>query len=334
MGYSTAPDGTRLVAQREFVLGQAKILRTDDGSAAMNVNGLAVGAPVVVWNGTGAADTGGDWTHEAQGTETAESMRSGTNGMDSGVRSAGQDTRFDSGTNQDIAGLYDTLQFWMQPKAYPVDSDFKVKFKTSGGSNPGNTLSIEGYVTNMDLDVWQQVSIPIADFDLGADVAQLEFTYGSKGGQHFWLDDVELINAAEGGPYTFRIAAPDATKRYHVSMLVIVLSGPSSGWSSTAFANISGGLTNGLLLRQKKLSTAEVLWSLNSQDNVDLFGRFHPQDDITFDDSVLLVGFMVKPGKSSIVVTDDDVLEIIVRDDLSSLASARAFVHYGVEEVG
>jgi hypothetical protein len=82
------------------------------------------------------------------------------------------------------------------------------------------------------------------------------------------------------------------------------------------------------------LSTAEVLWSLNSKDNVDLFGRFHPQDDIIFADSVMLIGFMIKPGKASVVVTDDDVLEFVVRDNLSTITQGRAFAHYGVEEVG
>ena len=332
MGYPKSSDGTPLNAPPEWTLGQAKFLRTDDGSSILNINGAAVGTPEVIWNGTGVADTGGDWDHEAQGTETAESMYSGTNGMDSGVRSAGQDTRFDYGSNQDIAGSYDTLEFWMQPKAYPVDSDLRLRWKTSGGSVKGSTLSVNDYVTDMDLDVWQKVTIPIADFGITDDVAKIEFEYGAKGGQHFWFDDITLLNAGGGGPYTFQVAAPDATKKYHVSMLVFLVSGPSSGWSSTSFASISA-LVSGFLLRHRKLSTAEVLWSINSKDNTDLFGRYHPQDDIVFSDNTLLVGFMIKPGKASIVITDDEVLEIVIRDDLSDLTTARAFVHYGVEEV-
>jgi hypothetical protein len=115
-------------------------------------------------------------------------------------------------------------------------------------------------------------------------------------------------------------------------MLVVLLGGASSGWDSDTFANVTT-LTNGLLLRHRRISDGEVLWSFNSKDNVDLFGRYHPQDDIEFADGTLLVGFMVKPGSSSVVVTDDEVLEFVVRDDLSGLVSARAFVHYGVEVV-
>ena len=78
-------------------------------------------------------------------------------------------------------------------------------------------------------------------------------------------------------------------------------------------------------MRQRRISDGEILWKFNSKDNVDLFGRYHPQDDIEFADGNLLVGFMVKPGKASVVVTDDVVLELVVRDDLSALANARGF---------
>jgi len=112
----------------------------------------------------------------------------------------------------------------------------------------------------------------------------------------------------------------------------LLLSGPSSGWSSDTFANTTA-LVNGLLLRHRRISTAEVLWAINSKDNTDLFGRFHPQDDITFADNELLIGFMIKPGTASVVITNDDVLEFVVRDNLSGISEARAFVHYGVEVV-
>jgi hypothetical protein len=260
-------------------------------------------------------------------------MHSGTNGWDSSPTSAGQTTEFDNGAELDIDGTYDTLSFWMQPKAYPVDSNLQVLWKASGGSTKGNVLNVADYVTNFDLDVWQQVTIPIADFAITDDVSKIHFKYASKGGQQFWYDDIELNTSAGGGPFTFQVAAPDANTRYHLTMAVIVVSAPSSGWNPTAFANITSGLASGLLFRHRKLSTGTTLWSVNSKDNVDLFGRFHPQDDITFADGTLLVGFMIKPGKASVVISDDEVLEILVRDNLSSLTNVRAFAHYGLEVV-
>jgi len=116
--------------------------------------------------------------------------------------------------------------------------------------------------------------------------------------------------------------------------MVVTIAAPASGWNSSAFANIAGGLTNGLLLRQRKLSTSETLWQINAKNNIDLFGRYHPQESFEFANGELLVGFMIKPGQNaSVVVTDDAVLEYVVRDNFSTLNNMRAFLHYGVEVI-
>lgn len=318
-------DGTLEVARHSLRLGQSKFLRVDDGLEVMNVNGLAAGSPVVIWNGEATY-----WTPGDQGSEESYAAHSGTNGWDSSPTSLGQDTKFDHGDNMDIT-QYGTLSFWMQPKAYPEGAALQVLWKTAGGLTKGNVLSVEDYVTNMDLDVWQKVTIPIEDFALPVDVDKVMFKYASHGGQQFWFDDIELTASAGGGPHTYRVAAPDATERYHLTMAVLILAGVSDGWNSDAFVNIVA-LDNGLLFRQRRISTAEILWSLNSRDNADLFGRFHPQDDIIFADDVMMMGFMLKPGNASVTITDDDVLEFVVRDNLTMISQVRAFAHYGIEE--
>lgn len=315
------------VLQSEFTLGQTRFLRTDDGSAALNINGTAAGTPVPIWDGEGTY-----WTPGDQGSPTTESAKTGTYGWDSGSTSLGQDSKFSYGSNQDVTA-YDTLSFWMQPKAYPSGSNLEVLWKTAAGTTKGNVLNVADYVTDMDLDVWQQVEIPIADFSLPDDVDRVLFKYASKGGQQFWFDDIQLNTSAGGGPYVFQVAPPDNTQRWHMSMLVIEMAGLTAGWASGAFGTVAGGLANGLLLRHRRLSTGTVLWALNSKDNVDLFGRYHPQDDISFSDDTTLIGFMVKPGKASVLITTDDVLEIVVRDNLSTITQMRAFCHYGVEAV-
>ena len=98
--------------------------------------------------------------------------------------------------------------------------------------------------------------------------------------------------------------------------------------------DVAAGLLRGVICRHRKKSTSEVLWKFVSKNNLQLFGQFHPQDAFTFADSEMLVGFMVKPGKASVIITDDDVLEFVVRDDLSSIGEMRAYCHYGVEGIG
>jgi hypothetical protein len=328
-GENRAGDGTLTTSQQILTLGQTAFTRTDNGTEQLGVNGLAAGAAVVAWNGTGIGDTGGDWTPSGQGSETAGSMRSGTNGWDTGVTAGSNLTKFDSGADQDIAGTYDTLSFWMQPKAYPAGSNLKIRWKTNGGGNAGGAeLDITNYVTDFDLNVYQKVTIPIGDFGLTGDADKIQFKFAGAGGQHFWFDDIELNTSAGGGPFTFRAQAP-VGECWHVSMLVVMLSGPTVDWLITNFAN-TASLTNGLLIRSRKISTGEVSWTLNCKDNIDLFGRFHPQDDIEFSDGTLLVGFMVKPGLASVIISDDEVVEVVVRDDLAG-TSGRAFAHYGVE---
>jgi hypothetical protein len=311
----------------EFELGKAKFLRTDIGAELMNVNGLAPGGTTSIWTGDATF-----WTLEANGTAETYAAHDGTYGLDSGLRSAGQETRFDNGANIDIAGLYQNVKFWMQPKAYPSGSSLRVRWRTAGGGTPGNLLNVADYVPNMDLNEWQQVTIPIADFALNDDVAKLVLVYALKGGQQFWFDTFELIAAGAGGPYTFRAEAP-AGERWHVGLLNMIMSAGSTGWNSNAFGNIAGGLAQGLILRKKVLSTGEVLWAFTFKNNVELFGQLVPSYDFTFANSELMVNFSMKPDPASLVVTDGEVLEFMVRDNISSLTNLRAYLHYGKEPV-
>lgn len=309
----------------KYELGKAKFLRTDIGTEQMNVNGLAPGGNTVIWDGEGTY-----WTLEGYGTKETYAKHAGTYGLDSGVRAAGNETRFDHGSNINIAGLYQNLTFWMQPKAFPSGSSLKVLWRTSGGNNPGNTLKVEDYVPNMDLNVWQQVTIPISDFALGADVAKLVVNYTLKGSQQFYFDDFNLVAAGAGGPYTFRVAAP-AGEAWYVGLVNVIVSAGSTGWNSDAFANIAGGLAQGLILRHKVLSTGDVPLSLTFKKNIEMFGQMVPSYDFTFANSELMVNFSLKPEPATIMLTDDEVMEFVVRDNLSSLTNMRAYLHYGKE---
>jgi hypothetical protein len=333
MGYIKNVDGSRIMALRELALGRIAFTRIDDGSEIMNIDGRAAGSPVNLWNGTGVDDTGSDWTVSGTGSETAESKKNGTNGWDTGVADKSTMTVFDYGSMTDIDGYYSSLDFWIQPKAYPGQG-MRIRWVDDNNDQVGGQVWVDDYVDNMDLDSWKFVSIPIDDFNLdGYDVQKLQFRYRKVAGQRYWFDDISIISAAAGGPYKFRIVAPDANTRYHLSMAVVLISAPEDGWNSSSFANISDGLLRGMIMRHKRLSTGDTLWKFTTKNNIQLFGQFHPQESFAFADNKLLVGFMVKPGKASVIITDDDVLEFVVRDDLRDITEMRAFCHYGVEDV-
>lgn len=300
----------------------------------MNVNGLPAGATAVIWNGTGGSDSGGDWTVTGDGSESAAAMHAGTNGWDSGARGANDNTDFDNGSLLDVAGTYDTLSFWIQPKNYPNNASMQVQWKNDVGTVIGTTLNIENYVSNMDIDVWQKVTIPIADFNLTNDVQVLRVVYKTGNNQQHWLDDFELQASGGGGPYTYRAQSPTGVV-YHVERLVIVVSAPDTGWTSTAFASIAAGLESGLLIKYHNIGVApQTFWTFNSKTNAELFGQFEAWNSVQFDNSEQLIAFSLNPDLSSVIlVDDDDVLDIVVRDDLSSLTSVRAFLHIGTEVI-
>jgi hypothetical protein len=168
------PDGSHIVAERILRLGRDAFTRTDDNSELMSIDGRAAGAADVLWNGTGAEDTGGDWSRSGIGSESTESKKTGTNGLDTGVAALNDKSVFDYGSMFDLAGTYSTLEFWMQPKAYPVGSNFRVRWVDSNNDQVGGQCNVADYVPNMDVDVWQQVSIPIDDFNLGGNVQKLQ----------------------------------------------------------------------------------------------------------------------------------------------------------------
>lgn len=327
MGYKTTADGTRIVAKQQLDLGRAPFQNVLDASEDMAISGVNT-TSALVWDG----DASG-WTLEAQGTVETYAAHDGTYGLDSGSRSVGQATRFDSGTNQDIAGTYDTVSFWMQPKAFKVNSKLDILWKTSAGGTPGTRLSVNDYVSNFDLDVWQKVTIPIDDFALGADVAQLELVYATQGPQQFYFDEFYL-NSGGGGPQTFRVSSPTG-QIWHVERLIVVIAAGEVGWNSGSFGDIASGLPNGFLLKHHKIGAEpETYWVLNCKTNVELFGNFNISRDVAFADNEIMVVLSLEPVLTSVILVDDDeVLDFVVRDDLSNLARLRAFLHFGREAV-
>ena len=99
------PDGSQIVALRDLTLGIEKFVRSDNGTEQMAVNGSSTQAEDV-WDGTGASDTGSDWTRGGTGSEQAAAKRSGTNGLNTGVTSKNDIWWFDYGSDRDLEASF------------------------------------------------------------------------------------------------------------------------------------------------------------------------------------------------------------------------------------
>lgn len=324
------PDGSLVslpVAQTGFDLNLVKFLREGDGVEQMAVNGSSTWAEDV-WDGDTSA-----WTRGGVGSVTEGSKHSGTNGLDTGVTSQNDIWWFDYGSDRDIESSFDSVAFWINPRAFPEGSKLRCGWAPTGTSSiMGNPCQITDYVPNMDTGAWQRVVIPLSDFNLTGDVGRFILQVRQTSGQQFYFDDCDMLNSTSDGPYKYRILG-EAGKKLHVSRITLLLAAEETGWNSSAFGNIAGGLELGLILRQGIVSTKEVIWAVTLKTNMELFGALVPSDPINFADGEMMIMFNITPRIASIILDEDSGLEFVVRDDLHTLYNMRAFAEYGVEDV-
>ncbi len=152
------------------------------------------GAPCtnIIWNGTGPLDEDGDWDHSKSGTETAGSMRTGTNGLDATGLKKNDQIWFSYNQGDDISE-HDTLIAWINMRSWVSGDAMNVRFHSLG--SPGgwcDTVSLGDYIDMSMLNVWQRALIPLSRFNLinydSVDV--LEFK--SDGSMGMYLDDISL----------------------------------------------------------------------------------------------------------------------------------------------
>lgn len=327
-------DNTPITAERNLRLGQAKFIHRD-GYEEMARNAAPAGTLYVAWNGNGPQDPGGDWPSTGVGSQTGASARTGSYGWDTGQTATDDRTILTAYEDLDLEDAYGNLSFWMQPIAFPRGSRLRVSWWDSSDALVGNPVNIANYVPNFDTKIWQKVTIPISDFNLrGGTARKLIFTFANEERQRFYIDDIELDITDNGSPHVFYIEA-DAYQAWHIGCVNLVISAGTSNWSSGAFATISDGLTNGVLIRQYDNDGYEdaTSWSINIKDNIDLFGRLQLTENVDFFDGERLISLELKPQPASVVLSGNVVLQIIIRDDLSTLHNFRAYAQFGIEDI-
>jgi hypothetical protein len=112
--------------------------------------------------------------------------------------------------------------------------------------------------------------------------------------------------------------------------MTLILVAPDTGWNSNAFANIAGGLASGLTLRHRDLALSDNSWRIVCKQNTELFGNFDPVVDTAYNDGTRQISFVLRPDPATVVITANDVLEFVVKDDLTGLTNLRAFAEVGV----
>lgn len=144
---------------------------------------------LVIWNGTGIYDYGGDWQHGGHGIEVDYAMHDGTNGLDATGMTFGQKITFTDTSSVNV-DEYDLLSMWINLKEWETNKDIELYF------DEGNSVNLSAYLESYDLNEWQRVLIPLAAFGLTAPIELKKLTYNSTGNIGFYLDDVEFAIGA------------------------------------------------------------------------------------------------------------------------------------------
>ena len=141
---------------------------------------------LVLWNGTGILDVGGDWVHSGFGFEAAYADAGyGTHGLD--AYSFNNTTMsFTSPTNVDVDD-FGLLSMRVNIKNWAGSKDVSVYFDT------GNSIDLSTYVEKNNHNVWQEALIPLSDFGLSSPIELNKLTLSSNGNIGFYLDDIEFV---------------------------------------------------------------------------------------------------------------------------------------------
>jgi hypothetical protein len=308
------------VHQARYSLRKRVFEHSTSGAESMKVDGSSGTIDENVWNGEGSY-----WADPTIGSKTTGSKRTGTYGWDTGVTAQNDEVKFTRSTP--FQPTSDAIEGWINLQAYPAGVEIQGRWELAGVTK-GNGVDLMDYLESQDLGVWQHFSIPLSDFNLPAEnVDEFRFRTKNVAGADYYLDDITLNSG--GGSQKFRLVVPSGAE-WIVGSITLVLVAGDSGWNSNAFANIAGGLANGLTLRHRDLVEGENQWKVVCKKNIHLFGHFDPVIDTTYNDNQRQISFVLRPSPADIIVTENETLELLVKDDLTSLTDLRAFAHVGV----
>lgn len=141
---------------------------------------------------------------------------------------------------------------------------------------------------------------------------------------------IDMNIDGSGAAKTFRVAAPPGQMWWGGAVQITIVD--ATGWRATGFGAQTSNLTNGVILRKKNIDTSEVIWSWTLKRNFDLYDRMERRVADSFADNRMIAKFRLKPPSDNITIelSEDEVLEIVVQDDLTFLDLMHAAFFYGV----
>ena len=322
----TAPDGLMVYTHPydEYIYQVEYLTNEQFGrEAAQNPTGVSItstpihdGTDTAAW--TASAVTGGGFTFNS----TAQAY-AGTRSIDATVSS-----------NNDIASF--TAPAPLNPTTFTLfrmyiyitgwDSrgtkDVTLQWFT-GGAPTGIELSIQNYVDTTRLNTWQQVDIPMSDFQLTAtqidDLQIRTVDIGRGSPPNYYLDDIQLISSTAGtGVYDFRWEVPYGEDYYLTGLRFTARTSGKTDLDSSEFFGLTS-LTNGVELVYR--NGDQVFAALDAREIFDVLSWGDVRIDVegSTNNVTIIAEFPIPMGHFHLSGIQGDFITLKVRDDLSGM---------------
>lgn len=308
---------------------QVKFFENDEEGTDLAVNASFGGTPDGVHNGTDSALwTGSTIVGAAADFANADHPQAGTNAVEWIPTTVGSIIQFNKGSTLDLSGYTTiTMYIYVDRRWGGSDNVTFYAWDLAGGTLIGNTVNLSDYFDPTNFDVYQKLSIPLADMGIDASTIQylrMELTATSAGAPEIYIDTFQI---EETGGRTYKIGLTEGTI-FEMDQFRIQATAVLAG-TNLEYEKLMGlTLTNGLVYSRVRLG--KVAFSANLKSLEDLaFGGLHITNTITDGTNTSLI---FEQDLNYPITLDKltDTLNISISEDLSSLLTLRAYA-YGRE---
>ena len=274
------------------------------------------GTDTVAW--TASAITGGGFDFAS----TAQAY-AGTKSVDASVSANNDTASFTAPSALNPTG-FTLFRFYMYITGWSTEGNKNVTFQWfNAGSPVGLEISVNNYVDTTLLNTWQQVDIPISDFQITSaqfDEIHIKTVDTGRGNPpDYYLDNIQIISNTQGdGVYDFSWNVPYGTMYYLTGLRFTARTSGKTNLDSSEFFGLSA-LTNGIELVYR--NNNQVFAALDAREIFDMlsWGDVETHVEGSTNNVTIIVEFQIPLGHFLMNGTNGDFITVKIRDDLSSM---------------
>jgi len=310
------------------------IASNDSYGPDLNQNISAGGTPLLIHNGGDSAGWSASTISGTWDFVSTDQANSGAQSIDASGTVGGAEALFNRDSGAITFGNYESLSgsIYLSSWSLQGDKDVSLRFRLAG-TNVSNELNLSEYISTITLNAWQNFSIGLSDFAIvGTTLDQLvvkTIDIGAGQAPNYYLDDIQFEET--GAPAIFKMA-PNSGQRVAARGLELILvdalnptatDGASYGYSYNKILNVNE-LQNGIIFRWYRKNKLRFSGNVkNLFDFLNLPGSRIVTSVSDSTNTMLKIRFDFTT-EIELLGSENDRIEIVIRDDLSGLLKFRA----------